>query len=256
MTSHWKVAVAGGLGGTVLAVAIVFGLVNTGILRTGGDEAIHNYLIAHPEVLIEMSNRLQVQQQQAEDAARQAAVDKLGLKAFFNPKIAFITGPKNAKHTFVEFSDYNCPFCRASNPTVETFYRKHKNDTRFAFIEFPIKGMNSIAVARLALAARKQPDKYLEYHFALMRESAEADPAAAVAIAKEVGLNLKKLQADERDPSIEATIAAGRALGDAANIDGTPAFIINGTIREGTLTDTALNAVLKSKTTHAGPDRS
>ena len=247
MKLDWKAAALGGMGGAAVAVAIVLGLWRFGGLGTQGDDAIHGYMMAHPEILIAMSNKLQMQQQVSEDSARQTAVDKLGIKAFFDPKVAFITGPKDAKTTFVEFFDYNCPYCRASNPTIEAYYEKHKNDVRFAFIEFPIKGENSTAAARLALAARKQPDKYLAFHFALMREKGLATPAMAVAIAKKVGLDLKKLQKDEQDPGISSTIAASHALAQAANIDGTPAFIINGKIREGALDDDTLTAMLKDK---------
>lgn len=68
---------------------------------------------------------------------REAAVAKVGIKAFFDPKIAFVTGPENAKTTLAEFFDYNCPYCRASVPALKKFYEAHKKDTRFAFIEFP-----------------------------------------------------------------------------------------------------------------------
>lgn len=249
MTIDWKLAALSSVGGAVLAVAVVFGLAGYGLLPSQGDSAIHDYLMAHPDVLIDMTNKLETQQQAADDAARQKAVNKLGIKAFFNPKIAFITGPKNAKTTLVEFFDYNCPFCRASNPAFEAYYDKHKKDVRFAFIEFPIKGQNSDAAARLALAARKQPGKYLALHFALMREDSEATPASVVETAKKVGLDLKKLQADEKDPSITATIAAAHALAQAANIDGTPAFIVNGKVREGAIDKATLMAMLKGEKT-------
>lgn len=247
MKADWRTAAAGGIGGAALAVIAVFALAQAGLLPASGagDRAIRDYLLAHPEVLIAMSNKLQVQQQTAENAARQHAVDKLGIKAFFNPHIAFIAGPANAKTTFVEFFDYNCPYCRASGAAVRAYYDKHKTDTRFAFIEFPIKGPKSVAATRLALAARKQPDKYLEFHFALMGEEGEADAASVVMLAKKVGLDLEKLQADEQDPAIDTTIAAAHALAQAANIDGTPAFIVNGKIREGAVDDATLKQMTK-----------
>lgn len=247
MKSDWRMALIGAAGGAVIAVAAVFGLSSYGLLPRAGGNAIGKYLIAHPEILVAMSNKLQMEQQQAEDSARQTAVNKLGEKAFFDPKVAFVTGPKNAKTTFVEFFDYNCPYCRASNPTVEKFYNAHKNDARFAFIEFPIKGANSTVAARMAIAARKQPDKYLAFHFALMREKTEADPATIVAIAKKVGLNMQKLAADEQAPAVAATIDAGHALAQAANIDGTPAFIINGKMREGAIDEGTLKAMLSGQ---------
>lgn len=247
MKTDWRTAAAGAFAGAVLAIAIVLALAETGLMpgtaRNGG--TIRDYLMAHPEILIAMSNKLQAQQQADADTARQKAVDKLGAKAFFDPRVAFIAGPSDAKTTIVEFFDYNCPFCRASNSAVRAYYDKHKTDTRFAFIEFPIKGQKSIDASRLALAVRKQPDKYLAFHFAMMNEDGEADAASAVMIAKKVGLDLKKLQADEQDPSIDSEIAAAHSLAQAANIDGTPAFIVNGRIREGAVDDTVLKALTK-----------
>ena len=98
---------------------------------------------------------------------------KIGHAAFFDPAIAFVTGPADAKKTLVEFYDYDCPYCRASLPAVKKFYDAHKNDTRFSFIEFPIKslhGQSAVLAAKASLAARRQPDNYMAFHFALMGE--------------------------------------------------------------------------------------
>ncbi len=243
----FKTAALGAIAGAVLGVAAVYGLSNAGLIpaRTS-DSAIHTYLLSHPQILVAMTNELQAQQQQADDDARQAAVSKLGTKAYFDPRVAFVTGPANAKTTFVEFFDYNCPFCRSSNAAVEKFYQAHKNDTRFAFIEFPIKGQASIDATRISLAARKQPDKYLALHFALMGDDGETDAAAVVQTARKLGLDLKMLQSDEQDNSVSAAIAAAHTLAGASDIDGTPAFIINGKIREGAINDHILAEMIKS----------
>jgi protein-disulfide isomerase len=206
--------------------------------------AIHAYLVSHPEVLAEMSNKLQAQQEDQQDNARQAAVNKLGLKAFFDPKVAFVTGPPNAKTTVVEFFDYNCPYCRASIPALKKFFVAHK-DARFSFIEFPIKGPGSIVAARAAVAARKQPDKYVAFHFALMNQDGPVDEKAVYDVARQNGLNLDKLKADMKSPDINYSLASVRTLANASNIDGTPAFIINGRVREGAMTDEVLAEMTK-----------
>jgi protein-disulfide isomerase len=230
----FRATLTSALAGAVIAVASVYALSAAGLLPTPDTTAtVRSYLLAHPDILVAMSNRLQEEQQIADDAARQTAVDKLGLKPFFDPKLAFITGPANAKTTFVEFFDYNCPFCRASNPAVEAFYNAHKKDARFAFIEFPIKGSASVAAARLAIAARSQPDKYLAYHFAMMRQHGVVDRKVALAIAQKVGLDVIKLRQDAQAASVTETINDANALAMAADIDGTPAFIVDGRMREG-----------------------
>ena len=244
MAENWKPAALGGLGGAAIAVIVVLILAATGTLpvsRDASDARIHEYLMRNPAVLVDMSNKMQADQAAQEDAARQTAVNKIGLKAFFDPKLAFVTGPADAKTSVVEFFDYNCPYCRASLPAMKKFYATHKKDTRFSFIEFPIKGQNSIIAARAAIAARKQHDKYLTFYFALMNEQDLATPDLIFSVARKAGLDIEKLKQDMMDKSVDASIKAAHDLAIAARIDGTPAFIINGHMREGAINDTILS---------------
>jgi protein-disulfide isomerase len=244
MLGNWKLAALGGLGGAAIAVIVVLILAATGTLpvsQSASDARIHEYLMRNPTVLVDMSNKMQGDQAAAEDEARQKAVDKIGLKAFFDPKLAFVTGPADAKSSVVEFFDYNCPYCRASLPAMKKFYAAHKKDTRFSFIEFPIKGQNSIIAAHAAIAARKQPDKYLKFYFALMDEQELATPDLIFSVARKAGLDVEKLKQDMMDKSVDASIKAAHDLALAAKIDGTPAFIINGRMREGAINDTILS---------------
>jgi protein-disulfide isomerase len=245
MNEQWKIAAVGALGGAVIALAVVFGAAAVGAFPGAGDKAMHAYLESHPEILADMTNNLQEKQQDQEDSTRQAAVNKLGLKAFFDPRLAFITGPKAAKTTLVEFFDYNCPYCRASIPAVKKYYDAHKNDTRFAFIDFPIKGPQSTVAARAAIAARNQPDKYVAFHFALMSEDDMTDDNMIYADAAKVGLDVTRLKADMQKPEVDLAIAAAKTLADAAKIDGTPAFIVNGRMREGAVDDAVLKKLAK-----------
>jgi protein-disulfide isomerase len=239
----WTSVLAGALGGALLAVVIVFMAAGQGWLPgRGQDVNIRGYLLSHPELLAEMTDRLQTQQEAADDAKAAAAMKKIGMAPFFDPKIAFVTGPADAKKSVVEFYDYNCPYCRASQPALEKFYNRHKNDTRFSFIDFPIKGPDSVMAARVGLAARLQPDKYLALHFALMNERDPVDQAMVLADAKKAGLDMTKLKADMAKPNIDAAIAAGKALAAHAGIDGTPTFIVNGVIRPGAVDDDTLKS--------------
>lgn len=246
MKSPVLVALVGALGGAALAVAAMFGVAELGAFPPHRDAQFHAYLAAHPELLAEMSTRLQAQQEAHNEAMRQAAVNKLGSKAFFNPRFAFVLGPKNARATFVEFFDYNCPYCRASLPTVKKFIANHQKDTRFAFVEFPIKGPDSTIAARAAIAARKQPDKYLAFHFRLMDEKELVTEDVIYVDAQRAGLDVAKLKADMQSPDVDAAISAAHNLALAANIDGTPAFVVNGRTHEGALDDADLSKLLKS----------
>ncbi|HEX4532774.1 MAG TPA: thioredoxin domain-containing protein [Rhizomicrobium sp.] len=244
MNQNWKLAVLGGLGGAALALVVVFAAAWAGALPTN-ERTIHDYMLAHPQILTDMMAKLQAGQADDDDRARQEAITKMGTTAFFDPKVAFIAGPANAKNTFVEFFDYNCPYCRASMPSVKRFYAAHKNDTRFAFIEFPIKGPESLVASRAAMAARRQPDKYLAFHFLLMNEQQLVDRAIVMADAKKAGLDMTKLEADMKTAEVENALIASHHLAVTARIDGTPAFIVNGHMREGGVDDSDIAALVK-----------
>ena len=247
MMRNWINAVAGALGGALLAVVVIFAAARQGWLPgAGGPVNIRGYLLSHPEILSEMTDRLQTLQDAQDKAKAAAAMKKVGMAAFFDPRIAFITGPADAKKSVVEFYDYNCPYCRLSLPAVEKFYQKHRNDTRFSFIEFPIKGPESIVAARVALAARLQPEKYLALHFALMNESDPVNEVMIYADAQKAGLDMAKLKVDMQSPEIDAAIAASKALATRAGIDGTPTFIVNGVVHPGAVDDDTLKHLAES----------
>ena len=237
----WMNIAAGALGGALLAVVIVFAAARQGWLpvaaNAGGPVNIRGYLLSHPELLAEMTEKLQAQQDAADKIKAAGAMKKIGMAAFFDPRIAFITGPADAKKSVVDFFDYNCPYCRLSLPAMEKLDQQHKNDTRFSFIEFPIKGPDSIVAARVALAARLQPDKYMALHFALMSETDPVNEAMIYTDAQKVGLDMAKLKIDMQNPEIDAAIAASKALATRAGIDGTPTFIINGVVHPGAVDD-------------------
>jgi protein-disulfide isomerase len=236
---------AGALGGAALAVAIVFAAASQGLLPGGGGN-IRAYLLNHPELVAEMTDRLQKQQEAADEARAAAAMKKIGMAPFFDTKVAFVTGPADAKKSVVEFYDYNCPYCRASLPAVEKFYQQHKTDTRFSFIEFPIKGPDSVVAARVALAARLQPDKYLPLHFLLMNETDPVNAAMIYTDAQKAGLDMAKLKVDMDSPAIDDAIAASKKLASRAGIDGTPTFIINGVMHPGAVDEELINSLARS----------
>ncbi len=246
MMQPWKVSLAGAAGGALLAVAIVFATAAAGLLPVSGPQ-LRAYLIAHPQLVAEMTDRLQKQQDEEQQQAQSAAMKKIGIAPFFDPKVAFVTGPADAKKTMVEFYDYDCPYCRASLPAVRKYYEAHKADTRFAFIEMPlpIHGKNAVIAARASLAARLQPDKYVALHFALMGSENPADEQAVYDAAARVGMDINKLKTDMQRPEIAAALEASRKLADRAGIDGTPTFIVNGEVHPGMVDDDALAELTK-----------
>jgi protein-disulfide isomerase len=245
MSKPWKIAALGGGIGALAAILVVFGVAALGFFPPPSDRQFEAYLMDHPAIIFSMQAKVQSQQADLEQRQLQAAVDKIGLKTFLDPRIAFVTGPANSKRTLVEFFDYNCGHCRNSFPIIRQFYNAHKADTRFAFIEFPIFGVKSNDAARAALAARQQPDKYVAFHFALMGEDGEIGPDQIVDAAHKAGLDVNKLMTNLSEPTIDKELAAAHTLAARAGIAGTPFFIINGKAHSGEVDETVLKDMSK-----------
>lgn len=251
MNSQMKLAALSALIGACLALIVVIGASAFGLLpqRFNGAQ-IRSYLLDHPELLVEMQLKLEEKDALDTERDQRAALLAIDRKAFFDPRIAFVSGPSNAKNTFVEFYDYDCPFCRASLPPIEKFYAEHKGDTRFSFIEFPLPslhGPGAVLAAKASLAARRQPDKFIAFHFALMGEEASVTEDMVFADAAKVGMDVAKLKADMAANDFDRAIDVSRKLALSAKIDGTPAFIVNGHLVNRQVDDDDLKNLLKQK---------
>jgi protein-disulfide isomerase len=227
---------------TALAVGRISIPVSGPANRAQIEQVVHDYLIAHPEVMVEMSNRLDVQQATAADKLRKDALFAIGPAALTDPKVAYVAGPSDAKVTVAEFFDYRCPHCKASMAAM-----KHLLDTgqkvRIAFIERPILTPDSLVAAQAAVAARRQGDRYVPFHFALMATSGELPKERILEIAKSVGLDTARLEKDMADPAVLDSVKQSNALADKLHFDGTPTFVVNDRIVVGELTDVELQAL-------------
>jgi protein-disulfide isomerase len=203
------------------------------------EQVVHDYLIAHPEIMVEVSQKLDMQQTAATDKARKDALFALGPKALTDPSVAYVAGPPTAKVTVAEFFDYRCPHCKASMAAMKHLIDGNPN-VRVAFIERPILTPDSLWAAQAAVAARRQGDKYVPFHFALMATTGELPKERILDIAKTVGLDVAKLEKDMADPAVLESIKQSNGLADRLHFDGTPTFVINDKIVVGELSDSEL----------------
>jgi protein-disulfide isomerase len=201
------------------------------------EKVVHAYLLKNPQLLIEMQTALQEKQEAEETEARNTALGKLGREALTNPKIAYATGPADAKVTIVEFFDYKCGYCKASLAAMKKALGTHK-DVRFAFVEYPILSPESLVAARAAVASRRQGDKYVPFHLALMEATGALPEERILELAKSVGLDVAQLKTDMDDKAVMDSLQASRELADKLRINGTPTFIINDKFHVGQVTET------------------
>src|SRR6201989_3463070 len=191
------------------------------------EKIVRDYLLAHPEVLEEVSAELSKRQTAAEALKHEAAVTKNAQAIFSSPRGVTI-GNKDGDVTFVEFFDYNCGYCkRAMTDMMELM----KADPKLKVVlkEFPVLSAGSVEAAQVGVAVRMQDPsgkKYLDFHQKLLGGRGAADKARAMAVAKEVGLDMAKLEKDLSSPEVKATIEENIKLAEAMGLNGTPSYVI------------------------------
>ena len=195
--------------------------------KNGIEQVVHDYLVAHPEVLQEAMAELEKRQQAAEAEKHKDAV-KEHAKALFSSPHQVVLGNPDGKVTFVEFFDYNCGFCKRAMTDMLTLL---KDDPKLKVVlkEFPVLGPGSLEAAQVAVAVRMQDKtgkKYLEFHQKLLGGRGEANKARALAVAKDVGMDMSRLQKDMESPEVKATLQENFTLAEALGLNGTPSYVI------------------------------
>ena len=198
------------------------------------ERAFRQYLLDHPEIVLDVIQLLRDREQVADNERRRGAL-VAHREALLNDPTSPIAGNPDGDVTIVEFFDYHCPYCKRVLPVVEAVLDEDPG-VRLVYKEFPILGPDSVVAARAGLAAFEQdPDKYPAFHDAMMSSRARLNETRIMEMAAEVGLDAERLKADMAAPEIEATIARNRALAQALGISGTPAFVIGDRIVPGAI---------------------
>ena len=192
-----------------------------------------------PKVILDSVEEY-VRKEQAEQQAKQqqsASVNiKKNLKELRDEKHAGVINPKGNK-VVVEFFDYNCGYCKATNKVVEEYTSKNK-DVKVIFRQLPILGESSVVAAQYAIAvAIAKPDKFLKFHNALFEGNPRTVDGIKDAL-KKIGIAVAEIEKvlKNRKDDIEARLNADRdlALG-TGGIQGTPAFIIGENLNPGAI---------------------
>lgn len=156
-------------------------------------------------------------------------------------------GNPNAKVTIVEFSDFQCPFCKKGADTMEQVIEKHGADVKFVFMHFPLGFHPWAKPAAIAAncAAKQDPtafwklhDGYFDNQQAINPENVMQQSETFLAGAK---LDMAKWKSCASDTSSAEHQAVAKAVDDAMaagqklGVDGTPAFFVNGEFVNGAL---------------------
>ncbi|AJY48193.1 DSBA oxidoreductase [Martelella endophytica] len=186
---------------------------------------VHDYLVANPETLLDVQTALQQKQAERQQQAASAALaenqDKL-----YQPAFDAEFGNPEGAITVVEFFDYNCGYCRRALSDMDDIIAANE-DVRFVLKEIPVLGPDSEAAEKVSYAFLKiAPEKYEDFHRALMGSGTRANDASARAVANALGVDDAAIDAAMEQFPAEEALSAHFALASAIGVNGTPAYII------------------------------
>ena len=205
--SPWGTAVAGGVIGSVLTAALLLfaapQYLSSRIVRQG--------MLADPQILPDTADALR--------DAQFAPVLNANRTALETPFGTSWKGAAKPDVTLVEFFDYACPYCKASNPIVDRLIQEDKG-LRIVYRELPILGPDSVIAARLSLEASKA-GRFAKFHDTLWAAGRPAtDTMRAAAQAAAISPQ------PTNDPQIEAELKRNFQLAGQLGATGTPLFVI------------------------------
>jgi protein-disulfide isomerase len=144
-----------------------------------------------------------------------------------------IMGDKDAEIVIVEFSDYQCPFCKRVRPTIWRLMEEYKGKIAYAFVDFPLSFHKEAQKAHEAGHCAADQDKYYEYNKILFEHQRGLKVKDLKKYASELKLNQKKFDKCLDSGKYKDKVAKSVQKGVNAGVSGTPAFFINGIMLSG-----------------------
>ncbi|WP_374078021.1 DsbA family protein [Bdellovibrio bacteriovorus] len=192
-----------------------------------------------PEAFIEVVNKAA---QNAQRKAQEKAVAEEGKKRdeeFAKPLTAaveegrVIFGPKDAKITIIEYSDFECPYCSKGHATIDEVMKAYPKDVRVVYKHLPLDfHPMAMPAARyfeaIAMQDHAKAEKFYNLVFENQGDLRSKKEAFLKETAKKVGADVKKVEKDLNNEAITKRIEADMAEARKFDFSGTPGFLING----------------------------
>jgi protein-disulfide isomerase len=154
-------------------------------------------------------------------------------------------GPSSAPVTLIEFSDFQCPFCRQVVPTLKQVREKYGDKVRIVWKDFPLTQIHPQAFkAGEAGHCAAEQGKFWEYHDRLFASQQALQPADLKRYAAELGLDSAKF-----DPCLDSSkygdrVREGVAQGSRLGVNSTPTMYVNGRLVSGAQPYEVITAVI------------
>jgi protein-disulfide isomerase len=210
--------------------------------RPAIEAIIKDYLLNHPEVIEEASNALQ-EKRAAAEAERQKLVLSQNVDSLVNAPQNAILGNPDGDVTLIEFFDYNCGYCKRGFTDLQKLMDTDKK-LKVVLRDYPILSAGSLEAAGVALAVKEQlkGDKFLDFHRQLLLSRGAIGKDRAMEVARDLGLDMTKIETDVAAQDTRTRIGENLKLGDSLGISGTPSYILGTEVISGAVGYDALKA--------------
>ena len=225
--------------GSPLIPAIVGGIIGSAVTAAGlllaapqliSGKIVRQAMLDDPQILVDAANVLQDRQYAPTLNNARTQIE--------TPFASSWKGAQKPEVVLVEFYDYACPYCKASNPHVDQLVRENPK-LRVVYRELPILGPNSVEAARLSLAASKA-GRFQQFHDALYAAGRPA-PDTNAAAARVANIPAKPAE----DAAIEAELKKNFQLASQLGATGTPLFVVGDRVLSGAVGYQALKSAVE-----------
>ena len=205
---RWVAAISGG----IIGAALTAGVLTLAAPSLIGERLVRDALRTHPDILVEASDALRDRQYAPTLDAQRAAIEL--------PFHSSWKGAAKPEVTLTYYYDYACGYCRKSNPDIDRLLAEDKG-LRVVFRELPILGPDSLAAARVALAASKA-GRFAAFHDAMIATDGRPSPPVIAAAAAAAGVPAQPQDSPDQEAELKQNFAIAGQLGAT----GTPLFVV------------------------------
>ncbi|MTH78857.1 DsbA family protein [Paracoccus aestuariivivens] len=211
-------------------------------------EAVREYLMANPNVLVEAINVLE-ERRVADESKNDKLLVTNNREAIFNDGHSWIGGNPDGDITMVEFVDYRCGVCKKVHPELEELIAADGN-IRWIVKEFPILTQESDLAARFTVAVLQEAgaEPYKKAHDALMESRGPVNLETLGKLADELSVDRTAVLNRMNTEEVSAVLRKNHQLAEQMRIMGTPTFIIEGEMLRGVPADGLDGAIARART--------
>jgi protein-disulfide isomerase len=209
-------------------------------------QIVREFLLTNPEVIQEAIVELERRHQEAQKNAQISALQSERNTLLHSPRGNLVGNP-SGDVTLVEFFDYNCGYCKRALADIRALMKSDPK-LRVVLKDFPVLGPESVEASRVSLAVKQQisGEKLFDYHTRVMETRGRVNGERALAVAKEMGLDMGRLQKDLDHAEVRAALQENMTLADKLGLSGTPAFVIGDEVVAGAVGIEPLRKIVAS----------